>query len=120
MLLACSGDASTVAVEAMQYLLQEGAVPDTWAPNGSSVSCCGTWIYQALKHRHVLCACCFLLCTEIACLQALMLAASVDGIAAIQLLLKHGATIELQVRLAVRNSRSPDKSCHLAPLMIPC
>ncbi|DBA68766.1 TPA: hypothetical protein ACH3X2_013381 [Trebouxia sp. C0005] len=36
MLLACSGDASTVAVEAMQYLLQEGAVPDTWAPNGSS------------------------------------------------------------------------------------
>ena len=31
------------------------------------------------------------------CLQALMLAASVDGVAAIQLLLKHGATIELQV-----------------------
>lgn len=38
MLLACSGDATSVAVEAMQYLLQEGAVPDTWAPNGSSVS----------------------------------------------------------------------------------
>ncbi|KAL0022409.1 hypothetical protein WJX77_009167 [Trebouxia sp. C0004] len=36
MLLACSGDATAVAVEAMQYLLQEGAVPDTWAPNGSS------------------------------------------------------------------------------------
>ena len=42
MLLACSGDATSVAVEAMQYLLQEGAVPDTWAPNGSSVSCRGT------------------------------------------------------------------------------
>ncbi len=42
MLLACSGDATTVAVEAMQYLLQEGAVPDTWAPNGSSVSCYST------------------------------------------------------------------------------
>ena len=38
MLLACSGDATSVAVDAMQYLLQEGAVPDTWAPNGSSVS----------------------------------------------------------------------------------
>ena len=38
MLLACSGDASADAVEAMQNLLQEGAVPDTWAPNGSSVS----------------------------------------------------------------------------------
>lgn len=37
MLLACSGDASKTAVEAMDYLLQEGAVPDTWAPNGSSV-----------------------------------------------------------------------------------
>ena len=32
-------------------------------------------------------------------LQALMLAASVDGVAAIQLLLKNGATIELQVSL---------------------
>ena len=38
MLLACSGDSTNSAVEAMQYLLQEGAVPDTWAPNGSSVS----------------------------------------------------------------------------------
>ena len=37
MLLACSGDAGNTAVEAMDYLLQEGAVPDTWAPNGSSV-----------------------------------------------------------------------------------
>lgn len=27
MLLACCGDATSVAVEAMQYLLQEGAVP---------------------------------------------------------------------------------------------
>lgn len=38
MLLACSGDATSVAVDAMQHLLKEGAVPDTWAPNGSSVS----------------------------------------------------------------------------------
>lgn len=38
MLLACSGDAGKVAVGAMEYLLREGAVPDTWAPNGSSVS----------------------------------------------------------------------------------
>ena len=33
-------------------------------------------------------------------MQALMLAASVDGVAAIELLMKHGATIELQVRHA--------------------
>jgi hypothetical protein len=36
MLLACAGEATTVAVEAMQQLLAAGAVPDTWAPNGSS------------------------------------------------------------------------------------
>lgn len=44
---------------------------------------------------------------KIACMQALMLAASVDGVAAIQLLLKHGATIELQVRLSLHNSSVP-------------
>lgn len=48
MLLACSGDATDVAVEAMQFLLQEGAVPDTWAPNGSSVSVAQTCSVQAL------------------------------------------------------------------------
>lgn len=36
MLLACAGDSTAVAVKAMRKLLQEGAVPDTWAPNGSS------------------------------------------------------------------------------------
>lgn len=48
-------------------------------------------------------------------LQALMLAASVDGVAAIQLLLKHGATIELQVRLSLQKcqSTSPGYICHL-------
>ena len=40
-------------------------------------------------------------------MQALMLAASVDGVAAIQLLLKHGATIELQVRLSLHDSSVP-------------
>ena len=53
-------------------------------------------------------------------MQALMLAASVDGVAAIRLLLKHGATIELQVRLSLRDSNLPDKSCHLPPLFTPC
>ncbi len=53
---------------------------------------------------------------KIACMQALMLAASVDGVAAIQLLLKHGATIELQVRLSLHSSNFVlNKSCHLAP-----
>lgn len=36
MLLACAGDAGAVAVRAMKQLLAAGAVPDTWAPNGSS------------------------------------------------------------------------------------
>lgn len=36
MLLACAGDGSPVAVKAMGRLLSQGAVPDTWAPNGSS------------------------------------------------------------------------------------
>ncbi len=63
MLLACAGDASEVAVRAMNRLLKQGAVPDTWAPNGSS---------------------------------ALMLAASCNGTAALQVLLQHGASIELQ------------------------
>ncbi len=44
---------------------------------------------------------------KIACMQALMRAASVDGVAAIQLLLKHGATIELQVRLSSHDSSVP-------------
>lgn len=49
----------------MRQLLKGGAVPDTWAPNGSS---------------------------------ALMLAASVDGVDALRVLLGAGATVELQVR----------------------
>lgn len=99
MLLACSGDATSVAVEAMQYLLQEGAVPDTWAPNGSSVSHANSYnnllkcmAHQSHTHSAISSPCMHL--------QALMLAASVDGVAAIQLLLKHGATIELQVSLS--------------------
>ncbi|GAX79495.1 hypothetical protein CEUSTIGMA_g6936.t1 [Chlamydomonas eustigma] len=36
MLLACSGCGSEASVEGMRRLLTEGAVPDTWAPNGSS------------------------------------------------------------------------------------
>lgn len=100
MLLACSGDATAVAVEAMRYLLKEGAVPDTWAPNGSSVSHLSAHFTTAFR----LSACCSevgktpLLRACLYLLQALMLAASVDGVAAIKLLLKHGATIELQVR----------------------
>lgn len=48
----CAGDGnSAVAVAAMRLLLAAGAVPDTWAPNGSS---------------------------------ALMLAASANGVAALQ------------------------------------
>lgn len=43
-------------------------------------------------------------------MQALMLAASVDGVAAIHLLLKHGATIELQVNYARVHLPAP-RSC---------
>lgn len=93
MLLACSGDATSIAVEAMQFLLQEGAVPDTWAPNGSSVSHTNPpkALLQCSAYQH------HRVCSPYLLLQALMLAASVDGVAAMKLLLKHGATIELQV-----------------------
>jgi ankyrin repeat protein len=36
MLLGCAGDGGAAAVAAMRELLAAGAVPDTWAPNGSS------------------------------------------------------------------------------------
>ncbi len=36
MLLACAGIKSGGALEAITALLRAGAVPDTWAPNGSS------------------------------------------------------------------------------------
>ena len=48
MLLACSSDGTSAAVDAMQYLLQEGAVPDTWAPNGSSVSVASVYVRAAM------------------------------------------------------------------------
>jgi ankyrin repeat protein len=64
LLLGCAHDGrSTVAVAAMRALLGAGAVPDTWAPNGSS---------------------------------ALMLAAAADGVAALEVLLGGGASLELQ------------------------
>lgn len=37
LLLACSGQRGSEALEAMEQLLKAGAVCDTWAPNGSSV-----------------------------------------------------------------------------------
>lgn len=37
LLLACSGHGGEQALAAMEQLLTRGAVPDTWAPNGSSV-----------------------------------------------------------------------------------
>lgn len=36
MLLACAGHATPAALDATRQLLAAGAVPDTWAPNGSS------------------------------------------------------------------------------------
>ena len=37
MLLACAGAANGEAVASLQHVMQLGAVPDTWAPDGSSV-----------------------------------------------------------------------------------
>lgn len=37
MLLACAGIRSEEALKSISALLDAGAVPDTWAPNGSSV-----------------------------------------------------------------------------------
>ncbi len=40
MLLACAGIASNEAVESLLHVMHLGAVPDTWAPDGSSVRSC--------------------------------------------------------------------------------
>ncbi len=40
MLLACAGIASNEAVESLLHVMHLGAVPDTWAPDGSSVRPC--------------------------------------------------------------------------------
>lgn len=37
MLLGCAGEKGQTAVQALNAALAGGAVPDTWAPNGSSV-----------------------------------------------------------------------------------
>ena len=84
----------------MARLLQAGAVPDTWAPNGSSV-CVGIPLLSSGKYQHGMemtgeCR------THkrpftILLVQALMLAASVDCTEGLSLLIEHGATIELQV-----------------------
>ena len=37
MLLACAGNPSREAVAALVHVMAAGAVPDTWAPDGSSV-----------------------------------------------------------------------------------
>lgn len=63
MLLACAGSGARAAPRVMRELLGAGAVPDTWAPNGSS---------------------------------ALMLAAAADAVAAVDVLLEAGASVELQ------------------------
>lgn len=39
MLLGCAGETGQTAVQALNAALAGGAVPDTWAPNGSSVRC---------------------------------------------------------------------------------
>ena len=44
MLLACAGIASNEAVASLLHVMQLGAVPDTWAPDGSSVRSC---VYQS-------------------------------------------------------------------------
>lgn len=46
MLLACAGINSAEALKSITALLKAGAVPDTWAPNGSSVR--ALWQLQPL------------------------------------------------------------------------
>ena len=127
LLLACSGHSGERALEAMQLLLAKGAVCDTWAPNGSSVSAGGRVIMAAARAMPapgeaalvvrrecpllplfsatklcsaklcprlpvVACLCALLPCRP----QALMLSAAIDSTRGVELLLAHGATLELQ------------------------
>ena len=63
MLLACAGAASSEAVASLVHVIDLGAVPDTWAPNGSSVRPQGPNILlraqsvQFVTHPHVVCMC---------------------------------------------------------------
>lgn len=68
LLLACAGEGkSAVAVAALRALLAAGAVPDTWAPNGSSalmlaaaadgVTALQVWCRTALKTLVMLLVC---------------------------------------------------------------
>lgn len=49
LLLACSGQVGSDALSSMAQLLQQGAVCDTWAPNGSSVRLVGRLIVLQLS-----------------------------------------------------------------------
>lgn len=55
MLLACAGVKSADALESIDALLQSGAVPDTWAPNGSSVRDSAYLPYHSLPYLCITC-----------------------------------------------------------------
>lgn len=111
MLLACCSteanpkDSCPEALEAIEMLLDEGAVPDTWAPNGNSVS-----PRQLLFKCPVLTASDRMMCLtsanrdlqslisqQLSTKQALMMAASADSPKAIAMLLKRSAQINMKV-----------------------
>lgn len=116
MLLACASISSDEAVTSMARLLQAGAVPDTWAPNGSSV-CAWTLPLLFGEYQHGM----HLtgkrrtpkLPLTMILLQALMLAASVDCTEGLCLLIEHGATIELQVLTHYLTANSAADACSI-------
>ena len=68
MLLACAGIKSPEAMASISALLAAGAVPDTWAPNGSSVrrGWCLLWQLPALLNWRLAFASDISLCLDIA------------------------------------------------------
>ena len=104
MLLACcSNEANTkdscnAALQAIEALLDAGAVPDTWAPNGNSVR----FLLQSQQSKSSTVTDIFVRqgnASRPFVLQALMMAASADSPATIALLLKKNAQINMKVRI---------------------
>ncbi|GFH16233.1 ANK_REP_REGION domain-containing protein, partial [Haematococcus lacustris] len=93
MLLACAGDNSSVAVGAMQRLLRNGAVPDTWAPNGSSALMLAASVDSTTALQVLLDAGATLELQDALGRTALMFAAGNSAVGALRTLLGAGACI---------------------------
>ena len=120
MLLACASIKSDESMASITLLLCTGAVPDTWAPNGSSVRGPATCPCCSYSGWSTSCAWTGILGDKWLLLstQALMLAAAVDSVDAVAILLKNGATVELQVAFFIKPFLATLLCCHCQGILM--